>query len=57
MLDDEASYIPRLLLHSAISFERLNDKENSINFYKTLIDTYPSSKESKKASKILKKLN
>lgn len=56
ILYDEASYIPKLLLHSAISFDKLNDKENARNFYETLIDTYPKTIESKKAKKRLKKL-
>ena len=56
LLYDEAKYIPTLLLHSAISFEKTNDKENAINFYSTLVDTYPSSKEAKKAKKQLNKL-
>lgn len=57
MLYDEASYIPTLLLHSAISFEQIGDKENAINFYSTLVDTYPSTKEAIKAQKLLNKLN
>jgi tetratricopeptide (TPR) repeat protein len=56
LLYDEASYIPTLLLHSAISFEKIRDKENAMNFYSTLVDTYPSSKEAIKAQKQLNKL-
>jgi len=56
MLYDEAAYIPTLLLHSAISFEKTDDIENAINFYSTLIDTYPSTNEAKKAKKLLSKL-
>lgn len=50
MLYDKAKYLPRLLLHSAISFEKLGDKENAMNFYNTLIEVYPSSNEAKQAS-------
>jgi TolA-binding protein len=57
LLYDEAKYIPRLLLHSAISFEKTKDTENAINFYSTLVDTYPSSKEAIQAQKQLNKLN
>ena len=52
-LDDKAEYLPRLLLHSAISFEELGDKENANNFYSTLVDIYPVSDEAKEASKKL----
>jgi TolA-binding protein len=56
MLYDEAKYIPNLLLHSAISFEKIKDNENALNFYYTLVDVYSSSKEAKIAKKHLKKL-
>lgn len=56
MLYDKATWMPKLLLHSAISFENLNDKENAKSFYSTLIDLYPSSKEASEAKKNLNKL-
>jgi TolA-binding protein len=56
MLYDQASWIPELLLFSAISFEKTGDKENAVNFYSTLVDAYPETKESKTASKNLAKL-
>ncbi len=56
ILNDKAAYMPTLLLHSAISFEKINDKENASSFYSTLIDLYPDSKESKIANKNLSKL-
>ena len=56
MLYDEAKYIPKLLLHSAISFEKTKDNDNAINFYGTLVDAYPETKEAKIAQKNLKKL-
>ena len=37
--------MPTLLLHSAISFENIKDKENAKSFYGTLIELYPSSEE------------
>jgi len=52
--NDQAEYIPKLLLHSAISFEGLKQKENATNFYKTIIDVYPNSPEAKEAAKKLK---
>lgn len=54
MLYDKASYLPKLLLHSAISFEKIGDKDNAVNFYNTLIDIYPDSAEAKEASKKIK---
>ncbi len=53
MLYDKATYIPKLLLHSAISFEELDDIENAANFYGTLIDAYPQSEEAKLAQEKL----
>ncbi|KAB7892642.1 tetratricopeptide repeat protein [Poseidonibacter ostreae] len=56
ILYDQAAYMPTLLLHSAISFEKTKDKENAKSFYSTLIDLYPDSSESKIAKKNLSKL-
>lgn len=53
-LYDKAKYLPKLLLHSAISFENIGDKENATNFYNTIIDVYPESNEAKEASKKIK---
>jgi len=53
MLYDKASYMPKLLLHSAISFEKTKDFSNAANFYSSLIDIYPDSKEAKTATKNL----
>lgn len=54
MLYDKAKYLPKLLLHSAISFENIGDMENAKNFYNTIVDVYPSSNEAKEASKKIK---
>jgi len=56
ILNDKAAYMPTLLLHSAISFENVKDKENAKSFYGTLIDLYPSSDEANTAKKNLSKL-
>lgn len=53
-LYDKAEYLPKLLLHSAIAFEKLGDNENAQNFYSTITDIYPSSDEAKEASKKIK---
>jgi TolA-binding protein len=54
MLYDKAKYLPKLLLHSAISFEKIGDNDNAQNFYNTLVEVYPKSKEAKEASKKIK---
>jgi TolA-binding protein len=53
-LYDKATYLPKLLLHSAISFEKLGDNDNAQNFYNTIVDIYPESNEAKEASKKIK---
>jgi len=52
--DDKAPYIPTLLLHSALCFDSLNEKDNAMNFYTTIIDIYPDTDEAKEASKKIK---
>ena len=56
ILNDKAAYMPTLLLHSAISFEKTKDKDNAKSFYSTLVDLYPSSNEAKVAKQNLTKL-
>lgn len=53
LLYDKASWMPKLLLHSAISFEKTGDLENAANFYGTLVEVYPESNEAKTANKNL----
>jgi len=53
-LYDKAKYLPTLLLHSAISFEKIGDEENAQNFYNTIVDVYPQTNEAKEASKKIK---
>ncbi|RXJ86561.1 tol-pal system YbgF family protein [Arcobacter sp. CECT 8985] len=55
VLYDKASWMPKLLLHSAISFEKVKDYGNANKFYGTLIDVYPNSKEAQIASKNISK--
>ena len=54
MLYDKASWLPKLLLHSAISFEKLGDNENAQSFYSTIVDVYPDTTEAKEAYKKMK---
>ncbi|MGB5920137.1 tetratricopeptide repeat protein [Arcobacter sp.] len=57
LLYDKADWMPSLLLHSAISFEKTGDFKNAASFYETLMTNYPESKEAKSADKNLSKLN
>ncbi len=50
---DKASYMPTLLLHTAISFEKIKDKENARRFFNALIESYPDTKQAQMASKHL----
>ncbi len=53
---DKSSFMPTLLLHSGNSLEKLDDIEQAKRFYQTLIQTYPKSKEAKKAKRHLERL-
>ena len=55
-LYDKSSYMPTLLLHTAISLGRLGRKREAKDFYETLIQLYPNSKSAAVARKNLKKL-
>ena len=55
-LYDKASYMTTLLLHSAISCEKINDIDNAKIFYNALISGFVDSKEAKIAKKNLIKL-
>ena len=46
---DKASYMPTLLLHTGISFEKLNDKDNKEKFLDALLNSYPNSQEASMA--------
>lgn len=44
---DKASYTPKLLYHTAISFDKIGDKTSANKFYKFLKSSYPNSEEAK----------
>lgn len=50
---DKASYMPTLLLHTALSFKGLGEEDNAREFFNTLIDGYPDSPEANIAQKYL----
>jgi TolA-binding protein len=55
-LYDQASYIDILLLHTAISLEKVGDKTQAKLFYETIIENYPNKKSARTAKENLKKL-
>ncbi len=50
---DQASYMPTLLLHTALSFKKLGDEENAQRFFDTILSTYPESAQANIAEKYL----
>lgn len=48
-LYDKADYIPKLLYHTAISFDKIGDTTSANKFYKALKVGYPDSKEAQAA--------
>jgi TolA-binding protein len=55
-LYSKASYMPKLLLHSAIAMDKTGDKAHAKKFYQAVIAKYPNSKEAKEAKRFLAKL-
>jgi TolA-binding protein len=53
LLRDDAWWMPKLLLNSAISLENTNDIDSAASFYSILIEKYPKSKEALEAKNIL----
>lgn len=52
LINDKASYIPTLLLHTAQSFNAIKDMKNYNIFLDSLISNYPESKEAQNAKKL-----
>ena len=52
-LYSEASYMPNLMLHTALSMHRSNDKTNAKKFFQAVVVKYPNSSEAKEAAKYL----
>jgi TolA-binding protein len=55
-LYSKATYMPSLMLHTAISMQRTGDIKNAKTFYKGIISKYPNSQEAKTAKNKLSKL-
>jgi len=52
-LYSKASYMPSLMLHTAISMQKTGDSSNANTFFKAIVAKYPSSKEATKAKQYL----
>ncbi len=48
---DKAKYMPNLMLHSAISMEKMGDGDHAQSFYDAIVAKYPNSKAAKEAEK------
>ena len=53
-LYSEASYMPTLMLHSAMSMHKTGDKKNAQTFFKAVVAKYPQSSEAEEAKKYIK---
>ena len=52
-LYSKASYMPTLMLHSAIAMHKTGDKKHARLFFQAVVKKYPNSKEAKEAKKYL----
>ncbi len=50
----KASYMPTLMLHTAISMDKTGDKTNAQKFFGAVVAKYPQSSEAKEAKKYIK---
>ena len=46
--------MPNLMLHTGMSLQKTKDDAGAQQFFQALVAKYPSSKEAKKAEKLLK---
>ena len=53
-LNDNASYMSKLLLHTAVSLTKKGKSQDAKIFFKAVSDGYPNTKEAKEAKKYLK---
>ncbi len=52
-LYSKASYMPKLMLHTAISMQKTGDKANAKKFFSAIIAKYPETSEAQEAKKYL----
>jgi TolA-binding protein len=50
---DRATYMPTLLLHTALSFNKIGDDASAQKFFDALLNTYPDSNQAKSAHKYM----
>jgi len=55
-IKDDPKFLPRLLLHTGISFKKIGDKQDAKKFLNTVKSVFPKSTEAKLAAKFLKNL-
>ncbi|EDZ61533.1 protein containing Tetratricopeptide repeat [Sulfurimonas gotlandica GD1] len=55
-LYSKASYMPTLMLHTAVSMEKTGDEKNAKSFYNGVVVKYPNSTEAKTAKSNLSKM-
>jgi len=53
-LYSNASYMPKLMLHSAIAMKKTGDTKNANTFFSAVVAKYPQSSEAKEAKKYIK---
>ena len=56
-LYSKASYMPSLMLHTAVSMQKTGDNKNAKSFFKGIISKYPDSSHAKIAKSKLSKMN
>jgi TolA-binding protein len=49
-LYSKASYMPTLMLHTAVSMSKTGDKQHANAFFKAVVAKYPNSVEAKEAN-------
>lgn len=55
-LDPNANYMPTLLFHAALSYEKINDRLNAKKYLNVLVESYPQNPLAKSAKKHSEKL-
>jgi len=54
-LNENAAYMDKLLLHTAVSLKKIGKTKQAYNFFDAIISSYPDSASAKEAKKYLKK--
>ncbi|NPA28201.1 MAG: tetratricopeptide repeat protein, partial [Epsilonproteobacteria bacterium] len=54
ILNEEAIYMDKLLLHTAISLNKLGKKREAKSFFQAIIDSYPDTQSAKEAKRYIR---